>query len=211
MMKRFIFLSVCCCCLVQWTLADVLYTKSGDTYSGSIESITRQEVLFRISRGGFEYEVRAFPVGDVLEILDDKGNPVPFLFPPESKKVTDTSMPAEPITTKESVTYRFSWSKTYSRWPLLVGTVVFSTIGIYKLSSAASEYDDIRRDEQLGYEVTHRKDEAARERLWGELSLAAGAVCLVLAITPEKIRKPMLSSVQIRHDWAGIAFSLPLK
>ncbi|KPL07178.1 hypothetical protein AMJ86_05440 [bacterium SM23_57] len=209
-MKRATVFALLLGCLAQWSIADILYTKSGETYTGSVESITRQEVLFRISRGGFEYEIRSFLPNDILEILDEEGQPIPFLFPPkatmeEIPSATDNTAP------REEVYYRFSLTKTYSRWPLLIGTVAFATIGIVKLSSAASDFDEIYRDEELGYEVTARKDEASRERVWGELSVAAGVVCLVLAITPEKIRKPLLSSVHIRDDWSGITWSLPLQ
>jgi hypothetical protein len=209
-MKRAVAIAIMVVCFCQWTFADVLYTKSGETYSGKIESITRQEVTFRISRGGFEYEIRAFPAQDVMEILDDQGRPIPFLFPESSAPDTAKSAPAKEAEPREQVSYKFSLSKTYNRWPLLVGTVAFATIGIVKLSRSASQYSDIRRDEELGYEVTARKDAASRERLWGELSIAAGVVCLFLALTPEKIRKPMLSSVGVRSDLAGLTWSIPL-
>jgi hypothetical protein len=209
-MKRVIAAVVLVVCSCQWTLADVLYTKSGETYSGKIESITRQEVTFRISRGGFEYEIRAFPVQDIMEILDDQGKRISFRIPQSLTPDTATSAPAIESEPREQVYYQFSLTRTYSRWPLLVGTVAFATIGIVKLSRASSQYADIRRDEKLGYEVTARKDAASRERLWGELSIAAGVVCLFLALTPEKVRKPMLSSVGVRSDLAGLTWSIPL-
>ena len=209
-MKRVTVFALLLGCLAQWSIADVLYTKRGETYTGSVESITRQEVSFRISRGGFEYEIRSFLPEDILEILDEEGQPIPFLFP-VNPALEDIPSSTDEATPREEVYYRFSLTKTYSRWPLLIGTVAFATIGIVKLSSAASDFDDIYRDEELGYEVTARKDEASRERLWGELSVAAGMVCLVLAITPEKIRKPVFSSIHFRDDWSGIAWSLPLR
>ena len=209
-MKRAIAIAIMVVCYCQWTLADVLYTKTGETYSGKVESITRQKVTFRISRGGFEYEIRDFPVQDIMEILDDQGQPVPFLFPNSSAPDTADTVPIKRPEPREQVSYQFSLTKTYSRWPLLVGTVAFATIGIVKLSRASSQYADIRRDEELGYEVTARKDAASRERLWGELSIAAGVVCLFLALTPEKVRKPVLSSVGVRRDLAGLTWSIPL-
>jgi hypothetical protein len=209
-MKRSIAIMITLICFCQWTFADILYTKSGETYSGKIESITRKEVTFRISRGGFDYEIRAFPVSDILEILDDQGQPVPFLFPQPQEPDSANSPPTRILEPREQVSYQFSLTKTYSRWPLLVGTVAFATIGIVKLSRASSQYADIRRDEELGYEVTARKDAASRERLWGELSIAAGVVCLFLALTPEKVRKPVMSSVGVRDDLSGLTYSISL-
>ena len=168
-----------------------------------MDSITREEVVFRIPRGGFEFDIRRFPLPEVLEILDDQGQPIPFEPPPEPIVIPVPPTPSHPEAKSDTITYRFSLTKTYSHWPLLVGAVAFSSIGIIKLSRSASEYKDIRRDEDLGYEVTARKNEAGRERLWGELSVAAGVVCLVLALTPEKVRKPVLESLYLRDDGYG--------
>jgi hypothetical protein len=210
-MMRIITALLISACLTQWALGDILYTRSGEAITGQVEEITKERVQFRISRGGFEYEIRSFPIQEILEILDDDGEPIPFQS--ESAEVieplpTEADQHSPP---QETASYRFSLTKTYSRWPLLVGTAAFTTVGIVKLSRASSKYDDIRRDEALGYEVTARKDEAAKERLWGELAVAAGTVCLVLALTPEKVRKPLLQSVRPRDDWSGIAwtFNLP--
>ena len=209
-MKRLISLVLTIICLTQWSLADILYTKKGEAISGKVESIDSQEVIFRIPRGGFEFEVRHFSVQDVLEILDEQGQPITFVRPPEPVVVPVIPTPSSPTTKLDTVTYRFSLTKTYSRWPLLVGTAAFSTIGVIKLSRSASEYRDIRRDEDLGYEVTARKNDAGRDRLWGELSVAAGIVCLVLALTPEKVRKPVLESFRLREDGSGIRYSFSI-
>jgi hypothetical protein len=208
--KQLISLTLILVCFTQWSLADILYTKKGEAISGKVESITSEEVVFRIPRGGFESEVRHFSVTDILEILDDQGQPIQFIRPPEPVVVPVPPTPANPTTKMDTVAYRFSLTKTYSRWPLLVGTAAFTTIGVIKLSRAASEYRDIRRDEDLGYEVTARKNDAGHDRLWGELSIAAGVVCLVLALTPEKVRKPVLESFHLRDDGTGICYSFSL-
>ncbi len=195
-------------CLTQWGLADILFTKKGETFSGQVESITTDEVVFRIPLGGFEYELREFLISEVLEILDDNGDPIPFNKPLESIAESDSTLGEAPIT--ETVSYRFSLNRTYSRWPLLVGSVVFTTVGAFKLSKAATQYRDIERDEDLGYDVTDRKNEAAGNRLWGELAVAAGALCLVLAVTPEKVKKLVLESFYLRDDLSGVGWTITL-